>query len=73
MLPDVGRLVGTAEIMALFGVSKTRVRQLTDEDDWPEPFDTLKAGTFWLRDEVVAWGRRHGRVMYDEDEHTEQP
>jgi hypothetical protein len=70
MLPIVGRLVGRAEIEKMFGVGKTQAQNLTREPDFPAPFDVLTAGVFWLRTEVVAWGRAHGRTIYDEDDHT---
>ena len=67
MLSIVGRLVGRAEIGKMFGVGKTQAQNITREPDFPEPFDKLSAGVFWLRAEVVAWGRDHGRTIYDED------
>lgn len=74
MLPIVGRLVGRAEIETMFGVGKTQAQNITREPDFPTPFDVLTAGTFWLRDEVVAWGREHDRTIYGEDDHgTEAP
>jgi prophage regulatory protein len=70
MLLIVGRLVGPAEIMKLFGVGKTQARNIALSADFPEPYDTLAMGTVYLRQDVVEWGRLHGREIYDEDEHT---
>lgn len=70
MLLDVGRLVGPAEIMKMLSVGKTQARNIAQSDDFPEPYDTLAMGTVYLRADVVAWARRHGRTIYDEDEHA---
>lgn len=69
MLPFVGRLVGRAEIEKMFGVGKTQAQNITREHDFPQPFDVLIAGAFWLRADVVAWGLEHGRTIYGEDDH----
>jgi len=59
----VGQLVGAAEIgRMLGGVSRQRVQQLINREDFPEPFDVLDMGKVWLRADVEAWARSHGRT-----------
>ena len=56
------RLAGTAEIAVMLGVSRQRVQQLTARGDFPEPYDVLLGGRVWLRSDVEAWARAHGRL-----------
>ena len=56
------RLAGTAEIAVMLGVSRQRVQQLTGRGDFPEPYDVLLGGRVWLRSDVEAWARAHGRL-----------
>jgi predicted DNA-binding transcriptional regulator AlpA len=56
-------LVGIAEIAQLIGVSRQRVDQLSRRDpDFPEPVAELHAGRIWLRQDVLHWARRTGRL-----------
>ncbi len=57
------RLAGTAEIAAMLGVSRQRVQQLARSGDFPEPYDVLSGGRVWLRSDVEAWARTHGRII----------
>ena len=57
------RLAGTAEIAVMLGVSRQRVQQLTGRGDFPEPYDVLLGGRVWLRSDVEAWARAHGRLI----------
>ncbi|MFC6154044.1 helix-turn-helix transcriptional regulator [Nocardioides yefusunii] len=56
-------LAGAAEIAELLNVSRQRVHQLTEGDDFPDPVAVLKAGKIWERADVVAWAREHGRTI----------
>lgn len=57
-------LVGRKEAAQVLGVSVQRVAQLMAEHaDFPEPVAQLSAGTIWLRKDVEAWARKHGRVV----------
>ncbi|BCY09169.1 AlpA family transcriptional regulator [Actinoplanes sp. L3-i22] len=48
-------LVGAREIAVRLGVSRQRVQQLADRDDFPEPFHELSMGRIWWRHEVEEW------------------
>jgi hypothetical protein len=60
--PDV---VGVAEAAKLLGVSKQRLLQLTERDDFPAPMVRLAAGPVWLAASIRAfdkrWSRKPGR------------
>lgn len=57
------RLVGRAELRKLFGVSHTRVIQISDRPDFPAPMDELSVGKIWLLDDVVTWAGATGRTL----------
>lgn len=61
--PD--ELVGLSEIAEILGVSKQRVDQLRDRDDFPMPIVELRSGPVWRRDMlnrfIREWPRRPGR------------
>lgn len=62
-LPDVGQLVGAAEIQQLLGVGRQRAYQLTQMPDFPEPAARLKMGAVWRTAEVIAWAEGRGREI----------
>lgn len=55
-------LMGVTEIAQLLGVTRQRVHQLRQLDDFPEPTATLAAGAIWLRADIEAWARETGRL-----------
>lgn len=57
------RLVGTAEIAAMFGVSSVRAQQLQVKKNFPAPIARLAAGRVYDYDEVVEWAERLGRPV----------
>jgi hypothetical protein len=62
MLTGVDHLVGAAEIAQLLGVSRQRVQQLVGSPGFPAPQAVLAMGKVWLKEDVVAWARDHGRL-----------
>ncbi|WP_320068228.1 hypothetical protein [Micromonospora sp. RTGN7] len=69
--PEVpGPLVGPGEIMTLLGVGRSRFRQITVQPHFPRPFQTLQAGSVWLRSAVEAYIRdyRQPRPADEEDQ-----
>jgi prophage regulatory protein len=56
-------LVGSAEIGRMLGVSRQRVQQLVNRDDFPRPDAVLEMGKVWKRTEVETWARDHGRPV----------
>ena len=67
MVLDMGELAGAAEIgRMLGGVSRQRVQQIVNRDDFPAPVDVLDMGKVWKREDVEQWARDHGRTVADE-------
>ena len=65
-VPRVHHLVGVHEIAKMLGVTRQRVLQLADEDDFPAPDVELHAGRrIWLRVDVEAWAKKNGRTIHD--------
>jgi predicted DNA-binding transcriptional regulator AlpA len=50
--------MGAGEIAQRLGLSRQRVQQLAERDDWPEPFDELAMGRVWLITDIEAWIRQ---------------
>ncbi|GIF14136.1 hypothetical protein Ate01nite_41680 [Actinoplanes teichomyceticus] len=50
--------MGAGEIAKRLGLSRQRVQQLAERDDWPEPFDELAMGRVWLISDIEAWIQR---------------
>jgi predicted DNA-binding transcriptional regulator AlpA len=65
MVLPVHHLVGSAEIGRMLSVSRQRVQQLIQRDDWPEPEVVLDMGKVWKRADVEEWARAHGRALED--------
>lgn len=60
--PPTGRLMGLQEIEKLLGVSRQRVHQLTQHPRFPDAFDALKGGRYWLTEDIEEWMRATGRT-----------
>jgi prophage regulatory protein len=61
------KLMGSAEIgRRLGGLSRTRVYQLTQRRNFPEPIAELDMGNVWLAEDVEAWINEH-RPDFAED------
>jgi prophage regulatory protein len=59
--------MGVQEIGDLFGVSRTRVQQLTARDDFPRPLAELAQGRVWDAAAVRAWAEARGRLTRDDE------
>lgn len=55
-------LLGVTEIAELLGVTRQRVHQLRQLEDFPRPTATIAAGAIWLREDVEQWARETGRL-----------
>jgi predicted DNA-binding transcriptional regulator AlpA len=56
-----------AEIAEFLGVSKARVYQLVERDDFPEPIAWLAVGRIWRTADIRAWqSKRRDRIAEDE-------
>jgi predicted DNA-binding transcriptional regulator AlpA len=63
--PPFPEVVGATEAARMLGVSRQRLYQLAERDDFPPPMVQLAAGPVWLADSIRAfegsWDRRPGR------------
>jgi prophage regulatory protein len=61
-------VVGAAEIGRMFGgVSRQRVQQIVNREDFPEPYAVLDMGKVWQRADVEAWARGRGRPLIEDE------
>jgi predicted DNA-binding transcriptional regulator AlpA len=51
-------LMGAAEIAEYLGMSRQRVHQLAERDDFPRPVAVLSAGKFWLGADIREYAAR---------------
>lgn len=51
-------LMGAGEIAKRLGLSRQRVQQLAEREDWPAPFDELAMGRVWLIADIEDWIRK---------------
>ena len=58
-----GTLAMSAELLQMLGVGKTRLHQLRQEPDWPEPVDTLKGGEVFAVADIKKWAKNRGRTL----------
>jgi prophage regulatory protein len=55
-------LFGVTEIAAFVGISRQRIKKLTETDlDFPEPVAVLARGRVWSRQAIEEWARDTGR------------
>lgn len=58
-------IIGITEIAELLSVSKQRVFQLMERDDFPRPFAVLACGSIWRKGDLSTfadgWQRKAGR------------
>ena len=59
-------LVGTAEIAAMFGISRVRAQQLQMKKSFPKPLARIAAGRIYRYEDVVDWAKRTGREIVRE-------
>jgi len=63
--PPFPEVVGATEAARMLGVSRQRLYQLAERDDFPPPMVQLAAGPVWLTNSIRAferdWDRRPGR------------
>lgn len=54
--------MGTAEVAEFLGVSRGRVTQLAQREDFPEPVVRLASGPVWATVDIEQWARATGRT-----------
>jgi prophage regulatory protein len=52
-------VVGAAELAERLGVSKSRVHQIVNHKNFPDPYAELRIGRVWLAEDVEAWISEH--------------
>lgn len=57
------RLAGRSELADMLGISRQRVRTLTERPDFPAPIAELRRGPIWRIEDVEKWARRVGRTL----------
>ncbi|MEV4708884.1 DNA-binding protein [Actinoplanes sp. NPDC049316] len=62
------RLMGTAEIGARLGVTRSRAHAITRDRDFPAPYQTLTMGSVWDAEEVEVWIREHRPELAEDPE-----
>jgi predicted DNA-binding transcriptional regulator AlpA len=65
--------MGAGEIAKRLGLSRQRVQQLAERDDWPEPYDELVMGRVWLISDIEAWIDRQRAEDSSPDRFTQDP
>lgn len=60
----VDELATGGDIARRLGVSRERVRQLAQRDDFPEPLGRLGRGQVWRWADVEAWAHETGREVH---------
>lgn len=56
------QLMGTAEVAEFLGLSRGRVTQLAQSEDFPTPVARLAAGPVWELVDIERWARETGRI-----------
>lgn len=56
-------LMGSGEIATLLSLSRQRVQQLAERDDFPAPAAELNMGRAWFRTEIEAWAAQWRQGM----------
>ena len=59
------QLMGSAEIGALFDISRQRVQQIIGQAGFPAPVAELAMGKVWSAEDVREWGIQTGRLDPD--------
>lgn len=54
--------MGAAEVADFLAVSRQRVLQLRQRDDFPQPVSVLASGPVWESADVERWARETGRL-----------
>ncbi len=58
------QLVGAAELIAVFGVSRKRAYDLSRHPGFPEPVADLTMGKVWDLADVQRWAKERGRTLF---------
>lgn len=59
--------MGTSEIGARLGVTRSRAHAITRDRSFPEPYQTLTMGSVWDAEDVERWIAEHRPALDDEE------
>jgi predicted DNA-binding transcriptional regulator AlpA len=61
--------MGAWEIQRALGLARTRAREIMHRKGFPDPVDdTLRMGSVWYEDEVMAWIAEHRPRLAEDPE-----
>lgn len=66
-MTDLEDLVTGADVARRLGVSRERVRQLAERDDFPDPLGRLGNYVVWRSADIEAWDIRNRSVHFEVD------
>lgn len=58
---------GPRELALMLGVSRQRVTQLLEADDFPPPWVELATGRIWRDADIATWAQARGRKTHPLD------
>jgi predicted DNA-binding transcriptional regulator AlpA len=61
---DYPPVVAMAELVSMLGLSRSRVVQLLETDQFPDPITTLTVGRIWSTKDIEAYARKTGRQLH---------
>jgi prophage regulatory protein len=62
------KLYAAREVTDRLGISRQRLSQLMQRDDFPEPIEKLHAGYIWLAEDIERWITEHRPDRAQRDE-----
>lgn len=62
-MSELDQLVSGADVARRLGVSRERVRQLAERDDFPEPLGKIGPAIVWRWADVEQWAAATGREL----------
>jgi prophage regulatory protein len=62
------RLMGAWEIQQALGVGRARTQQIVNRKGFPDPYQTLRMGSVWDEEVVMAWISDHRPELAEDPE-----
>lgn len=62
-VPKPLRLVGTAQIRDILGVTRSRCAQIVNTKGFPDPVGKLGAAQIWLAEDVEKWAEERAKRL----------
>jgi len=61
---DYPPVLAMAELVNILGLSRSRVVQLLETDEFPDQIATLTVGRIWATKDIEAYARKTGRQLH---------